>query len=302
MLIEPFDGELLRFGARHAINPVVGDVGDDDQPLLRALEAVISIDHRGAVVEELLVAGKYDLHRAIRCETDRVGRGIGEEVVADRRAAEIPDDDLDTVGLEWMLVAQSRISTTTAGELARLIYEDKSELALDNGFASKIEQAETDKDAFINAHQGAAEYLNDDTKSFMDRYSDMMYLGAGALSVIGSIFAAIYTKITRVAPEKASELAIRILDVGERMEHAMCTDHLDELQDELDAASLYDQLEHDIIPAFYERENGIPRGWLRIVRNAIVTVAARFSARRMVKDYVDNMYAPALRSREGAAR
>ena len=72
MLIEPFDGELLRFGARHGINPVVGDVGDDDQPLLRALEPVISIDHRGAVVEELLVAGKYDLHRAIRRETDRV--------------------------------------------------------------------------------------------------------------------------------------------------------------------------------------------------------------------------------------
>ena len=65
----------------------------------------------------------------------------------------------------------------------------------DDGFASKIEPADTDKDAFIVAHQGAAEYINDDTKSFMDRYSDMMYLGAAALSVIGSIFAAIYTKI-----------------------------------------------------------------------------------------------------------
>ena len=49
----------------------------------------------------------------------------------------------------------------------------------------------------------------------MDRYSDVMYLGAGALSVIGSIFAAIYTKVTRVAPEKASELATAILDIGE---------------------------------------------------------------------------------------
>src|ERR1700759_2604065 len=80
---------------------------------------------------------------------------------------------------------------------------------------SKIEPADTDKDAFIVAHQGAAEYINDDTKSFMDRYSDVMYLGAAALSIIGSIFAAIYTKITRVAPEKASELAGRILDIGE---------------------------------------------------------------------------------------
>ncbi|HEX7883896.1 MAG TPA: C4-dicarboxylate ABC transporter substrate-binding protein, partial [Afipia sp.] len=65
--------------------------------------------------------------------------------------------------------------------------------------------------------------------------SDVMYLGAAALSIIGTIFAAIYTKITRIAPEKASELASRILDIGERVEHTTCAEHLDELQDELEA-------------------------------------------------------------------
>ena len=109
------------------------------------------------------------------------------------------------------------------------------ELALDDGFASKIEPAATDKDAFIVAHPGAAEYINDDIKSFMERYSDMMYLGAAALSIIGSIFAGIYTKVTRVAPEKASQLATAILDIGERMEYAKSLDALDELQDELEA-------------------------------------------------------------------
>jgi hypothetical protein len=68
----------------------------------------------------------------------------------------------------------------------------------------------------------------------MDKYSDMMYLGAGALSVIGSIFAAIYTKITRVCPEKASGLATAILMVGERIEHARTMDQLEEVQDELE--------------------------------------------------------------------
>jgi TRAP-type uncharacterized transport system substrate-binding protein len=147
----------------------------------------------------------------------------------------LPDDDLETIGLQWLLVAQSKMSTGTAGDLARTIYENKAELALDDGFASKIEPADTDKDAFIVAHQGAAEYINDDTKSFMDRYSDLMYLGAGALGVIGSMFAGIYTNLTRVAPEKASELATAILDIGERMEHATSMDALDTLQDELEA-------------------------------------------------------------------
>ena len=147
----------------------------------------------------------------------------------------IPAEDLDTVGLQWLLVAQSRLSTAAAGNLARAIYENKGELALDNGFASRIEPASTDKDAFIVAHQGAADYINDDTKTFVDRYSDLAYLGVAVLGIIGSVFAALYTKVTRIAPEKASELATAILDIGERIEHATSLDALEALQDELEA-------------------------------------------------------------------
>jgi hypothetical protein len=69
----------------------------------------------------------------------------------------------------------------------------------------------------------------------MDRYSDLLYLGAGAMSVIGSIFLGIYTKITRIAPEKASALATAILDIGEKIEHAETLDAIEKLQDELEA-------------------------------------------------------------------
>jgi TRAP-type uncharacterized transport system substrate-binding protein len=146
----------------------------------------------------------------------------------------IPEDDVDTVGLQWLLVAQSGLPNSTIGELARLVYENKSELALDNGFASRIEPAATDKDAFILAHPGAAEYINDDIKSFVERYSDLMYFAAAALGIIGSICATLYTKVTRVAPEKASELATQLLDIGEDVQDTTCIDDLDRLQDELE--------------------------------------------------------------------
>ncbi len=206
--------------------------------------AAVVIAHASSIVkdkryEQYAKAGGFTLN-AID-ESKALARripAISEETLATGMVSSspaIPDDDLDTVGLQWLLVAQSKMSTATAGDLARAIYENKAELALEDGFASKIEPADTDKDAFVIAHQGAAEYINDETKSFMDRYSDMMYLGAAALSVIGSIFAAIYTQLTRVAPEKASELATAILDIGERMEHATSLDALDALQDELEA-------------------------------------------------------------------
>ena len=146
----------------------------------------------------------------------------------------IPEGDVETVGFKWLLVTQSRMPNTTIGELARLLYENKAELALENGFASRIEPAATDKDAFIIAHPGAAEYINDDTKSFVERYSDLLYFAAAVLGIIGSICATLYTKVTRIAPEKASELATQLLDIGEDCQDATCTDDLDRMQDEVE--------------------------------------------------------------------
>jgi TRAP-type uncharacterized transport system substrate-binding protein len=205
--------------------------------------AAIAIAHASKIVkdksyEQSARRGGFTLNAIDEAKAlARKNPGISEETLTAgmlSSAPAIPDDDLDTIGLQWLLVAQSRMSSTTAGDLARTIYENKAELALADGFASRIEPADTDKDAFIVAHQGAAEYINDDTKSFMDRYSDLLYLGAAALSVIGSIFAGIYTKFTRVAPEKAGELATAILDIGERVEHADSLDRLEALQDELE--------------------------------------------------------------------
>src|SRR3979411_2012369 len=173
--------------------------------------AVIAIAHTSTIMkdkryEQYAKRGGFTVNAIDESKAlARRNPGISEETLATgmlSSAPASPADDLDTIGLQWLLVAQSRMSTTTAGELARAIYEDKSELALQDGFASRIEPADTDKDAFIVAHQGAAEYINDDTKSFMDRYSDLLYLGAAALSVIGSIFAGIYTKITLDRPDK----------------------------------------------------------------------------------------------------
>jgi TRAP-type uncharacterized transport system substrate-binding protein len=215
-----------------------------DKLFASSFGAVVAIEHASKIIKDKAYerdarGGGFTLNAIDSAKAlARKYPAISEETVAKGMLSSsppIPDDDVDTIGLQWLLVAQSKLSTTTAGDLARIIYENKTELALPDGFASKIEPADTDKDAFLVAHQGAAEYINDDTKSFMDRYSDLMYLGVAALSVIGSIFAGIYTKVTRVAPEKASELATAILDVGERMQHAKTPDQLDTLQDELEA-------------------------------------------------------------------
>ena len=65
--------------------------------------------------------------------------------------------------------------------------------------------------------------------------------------------------------------------------------------DRADAEALYQLLEQHVVPTFYDRDpNGVPRRWLGIVKEAIRSVAPRFCARRMVKQYAEEMYIPAM--------
>jgi TRAP-type uncharacterized transport system substrate-binding protein len=206
--------------------------------------AVVAVVHASTVVkdrnyQQYAKRGAFTLNAIDAAKAiTRKHSALSEETVTTgmlSASPTLPEEDIETIGLQWLLVAQSKLSTTTVSDLARIIYENKAELAIDGGFASKIEPAATDKDAFIVAHPGAAEYINDETKSFIERYSDLMYVALAALGIIGSLFAALYTKVTRIAPEKASQLATEILDIGERMADAKALDQLDELQDELEA-------------------------------------------------------------------
>ena len=68
----------------------------------------------------------------------------------------------------------------------------------------------------------------------------------------------------------------------------------DEITDQRDAAALYDVLEKEAIPLFYDRDSdGLPREWIRMMKNSISSLAWRFSAHRMVMDYARACYVPA---------
>jgi starch phosphorylase len=67
------------------------------------------------------------------------------------------------------------------------------------------------------------------------------------------------------------------------------------IQDEADAASLYDVLEQEIIPLYYDSRNpeNIPLRWVGRIKESLRTLTPQFSTRRMVKEYVERLYLPA---------
>ena len=71
----------------------------------------------------------------------------------------------------------------------------------------------------------------------------------------------------------------------------------DEEQDAADAQALYRLLEEEVVPLYYQRDaDGVPRGWVQVMKESMRTVGPAFSMRRMLKEYVKLMYAPAGRA------
>jgi starch phosphorylase len=80
--------------------------------------------------------------------------------------------------------------------------------------------------------------------------------------------------------------------IGDRKEHGV-----DPAWDGTEADMLYNLLENEVVPCFYDRDQqGLPRSWLARVRASIAELAPRFSANRMLREYVETYYAPLARS------
>lgn len=64
-------------------------------------------------------------------------------------------------------------------------------------------------------------------------------------------------------------------------------------QDELDAATIYNMLETEIVPLFYAKDgSGLSSGWIRYIKNTVAMVACNFTTNRMLTDYLDKYYLP----------
>ncbi|MBI3810509.1 MAG: alpha-glucan family phosphorylase, partial [Nitrospirae bacterium] len=75
------------------------------------------------------------------------------------------------------------------------------------------------------------------------------------------------------------------------------------LQDSADAESLFRTLEQEVVPLYYNRDgDGVPRGWLSVVRESIRSIVPHFCTRRMLRDYTEQLYAPAMQQSLRSAR
>ena len=126
------------------------------------------------------------------------------------------------------------MSEATVAAFTRQLFAIRQTVMSEFPQAAKIETPDTDKDAVIPVHPGAAAYVDGEEKSFSDRYSDYIWWTLMGLSALGSAGAWFASYLKKDERHDNSSLRERLLDMLATARHSDSTGELDALQAEAD--------------------------------------------------------------------
>ena len=145
-----------------------------------------------------------------------------------------PDDDIKTISFSHHIVARRGLSEATIAAFTRQLFAIRQTVMSEFPLAAKIETPDTDKDAVIPVHPGAAAYVDGEEKTFLDRYSDYIWWSLMALSAMGSTGAWFASYLKKDERNTNSSLRERLLEMLAAARRSDSIDELDDLQAEAD--------------------------------------------------------------------
>jgi TRAP-type uncharacterized transport system substrate-binding protein len=156
-----------------------------------------------------------------------------------------PEATIETVEVHDFIIARRMLGEQVVADFTKHLFAVRQSLAAELPSTAKFEKPDTEKDSAVPVHPGAAAYLDGELKTFFDRYSDLLYWGLMAMSVLGSGFVGLmsYTR----AGDRARKLRTleRLLAIATSARSADSIEALDDLQAEIDAiqADMIEEIE-----------------------------------------------------------
>ncbi len=149
-------------------------------------------------------------------------------------APDRPEEEVKTISFSHHIVARKDLSETTVAAFTRQLFAIRQTVMAEFPLAGKIETPDTDKDAAIPAHPGAAAFVDGEEKTFLDRYSDFIWWGLMALSAMGSAGAWFAGYLKKDERHNSSSLRERLLDMIAAARLCDSAEELDTMQAEAD--------------------------------------------------------------------
>lgn len=145
-----------------------------------------------------------------------------------------PDDKVETVSVNHLIVARRALSETAVGGFTRQLFSVRQALARQLPGAANIAPPDTDKDAALPAHQGAAAYIDGNERTFLEKYSDYLWGAILVLSGLGSAGAWLRHYWKRDEREQYTAHRDNLLAIISKVRLAESADELTAMQNEVD--------------------------------------------------------------------
>src|ERR1700704_2992773 len=141
-----------------------------------------------------------------------------------------PDDKIDTVSVNHLIIAPKSLSETTVGAFVRQLFAVRPQLGRELPSAAKIEKPDTDKDAALPAHPGAAAFIDGTERTFLEKYSDYIWGAILLLSGLGSAGAWLRHYWKRNEREQYTLHRDHLLDLISKVRQADSAEELETMQ------------------------------------------------------------------------
>jgi hypothetical protein len=152
-----------------------------------------------------------------------------------RGSPPVPDADLTTLRVGSYLVANKKLDPDTITTLTQALITARNDLVRDQPLLAGLAAPDTDPDAFIPVHPGAAAYYNGTQQSFMDKYGNWIYLTPMVLGALASIIATAW-RFLGVQHEPADTTLRTLFALPRRIREVKSEAELAEIENQVDQA------------------------------------------------------------------
>jgi TRAP-type uncharacterized transport system substrate-binding protein len=183
----------------------------------KATPVLIAIESAGAIAQNSRAYESFDVPKGTL-----------------RGAPPVPDDDLTTLRVTLYLVARKKLDNNLVTSLTKSLLDARRDLTGELPILAQVAAPDTDPNAYLPVHPGAAALYNGTTQSFLDEWGNAIYLTPMILGGLATVLAAAW-KFLGVGKPQTREAALDSLyTVGRRIRKADNESELEVIEDEID--------------------------------------------------------------------
>jgi TRAP-type uncharacterized transport system substrate-binding protein len=183
----------------------------------KALPVLVPIDSAGAIAQADRAYESFELPKGTL-----------------RGSPPVPEDDLTTLKTTLYLVANKKLGTDLIASLTKTIMRVRRELLAEQPIFAQIATPNTDADAYLPLHPGAAAFYNGTQQSFMDEYGNWIYLTPMALGGAATVLAAAWKFLGLGGPANRQGPLDSLYALGRRIRSADTEAELSDIEEEID--------------------------------------------------------------------